>query len=566
LTAVQAQYRFDQWTADDGLPQNSINGIVQTQDGYLWLATSDGLARFDGERFTIFNKSNSPGIVNNRFNSLFRDDRGDLWAGTEESGIVRYHNGRFSHYGVGAGARIYWIGDGDMKGDPMILINDWKVLHFTNGEFAPFDPKIGFFEESRDVVRKNAKPFCGTNQAQNSSGCYTNGQWLRFSPDKGLIDYKLLSAVQDAAGNMWLITDRRELVQLETGKPARIFNEANGLPKFPLNFVTGAKLSLVSWDGQDSLLLTDLKTMQTELLLKTPPRTPPSSGDIYPPYAAPGGDIFLSSYQDDEGNLWFGTQRGGLYRARKQIIKTFSGNEGLTDTNVYPIYEDADGTLLVGTTRGLFRFQNGRFALVESTKNFYVQAIGKDPAGRIVVSSFSDLFVLDENRFVPFLEGQILVSDKSDSIFAIHTDRKNRLWIGSAKGLTQFSGGERTVFTTENGLAGNDVKIIIDARDGGIWIGTYGGVSLYKDGELASWTENDGLPTSTIRTLYEDADGTLWIGSYDGGLARFKDGKFTHYNTSVGLYNDGVFQISKTPAAIFGSRRIAEFTASVKTS
>jgi len=94
-SAARARYRFDHWTTDNGLPQNSVYGIVQTQDDYLWLATVDGLARFDGVRFTVFNKSNSPGIVNNRFISLFKTAGGDLWAGTEESGAVRFHGGRF---------------------------------------------------------------------------------------------------------------------------------------------------------------------------------------------------------------------------------------------------------------------------------------------------------------------------------------------------------------------------------------------------------------------------------------------------------------------------------------
>ena len=98
-----AQYRIDQWTADDGLPQNSVYGITQTSDGYLWMATVDGLARFDGVQFTVFNKGNSPGIVNNRFISLFEDKLGDLWAGTEESGIVRFRGGRFEHFGADAG-------------------------------------------------------------------------------------------------------------------------------------------------------------------------------------------------------------------------------------------------------------------------------------------------------------------------------------------------------------------------------------------------------------------------------------------------------------------------------
>src|SRR5262245_54505150 len=90
-TTARAQYRFDHWTADNGLPQNSVRDIVQTRDGYLWLATLDGLVRFDGVRFTVFNKSTSPGIVSNRFLQLYEDGKGDLWATTENSGLTRLH-------------------------------------------------------------------------------------------------------------------------------------------------------------------------------------------------------------------------------------------------------------------------------------------------------------------------------------------------------------------------------------------------------------------------------------------------------------------------------------------
>src|SRR5205085_10399967 len=197
------QYRLDHWTADNGLPQNSVYGIVQTRDGYLWVATVDGLARFDGVRFTVFNKSNSPGIINNRFTTLFEDSRGDLWAGMEDSGIVRYHNGRFTHYSVGEGARVFWIGDGDADGDPMVLIDGWKVLHFANGEFTPFNPQIEPLAEARDVLRKNARLFCGTNQVQNSSGCYSRGRWLSLSPAEGSFVYSRTPAVPDTGRSFW---------------------------------------------------------------------------------------------------------------------------------------------------------------------------------------------------------------------------------------------------------------------------------------------------------------------------------------------------------------------------
>ena len=95
---ASAQIAVDLWTADNGLPQNIIRAICQTPDGYLWLATFDGLVRFDGVRFTTFNRSNTPGIEGNRFGSLFCAADGDIWAATELGGVTRYHLGRFTTY------------------------------------------------------------------------------------------------------------------------------------------------------------------------------------------------------------------------------------------------------------------------------------------------------------------------------------------------------------------------------------------------------------------------------------------------------------------------------------
>ena len=109
--------------------------------------------------------------------------------------------------------------------------------------------------------------------------------------------------------------------------------------------------------------------------------------------------------------------------------------------------------------------------------------------------------------------------------------------------MARLKDGKTTFYTAKDGLTGDEIKVIIDDRNGGMWIGAYGGLTHYKDGQFTGWTEKDGLPSHTIRSLYQDGDGVLWIGTYDGGLARFKDGKFTRYNMKVGLYNDGVFQI-----------------------
>src|SRR5262245_10673723 len=97
LSAVDAfgQYRYDSWTTDNGLPQNSIQDILQTSDGYLWFTTFDGVVRYDGVRFTVFNKGNAKGIRSSRFTRLFEDRHGNLWIGIENGGLTRYKDGVF---------------------------------------------------------------------------------------------------------------------------------------------------------------------------------------------------------------------------------------------------------------------------------------------------------------------------------------------------------------------------------------------------------------------------------------------------------------------------------------
>src|SRR6185503_3490292 len=119
-----AQYRFDNWTTDNGLPQNSVRSIIQTRDGYLWLTTFDGLVRFDGVRFTIFDKSNTRGLRTNRFTSLYEDKDGTLWAGTGDGGLTLYRNGVFNSYTPAdgmPGGQVFGFTH-DLKGELLISI------------------------------------------------------------------------------------------------------------------------------------------------------------------------------------------------------------------------------------------------------------------------------------------------------------------------------------------------------------------------------------------------------------------------------------------------------------
>ena len=525
-----AQYRIDHWTADDGLPQNSVYGIVQTGDGYLWLATVDGLARFDGARFTIFNKSNSPGIINNRFVSLFETAGGDLWAGTEESGAGRFHDGGFEHFGADAGVprAVYWI-MADAGGDGAIFFADaYQTIRFSDGKFSPFEARSNLAPPERTARSSSIRIVCRPDSKNKFSECFIDGQWIKFSLPNDSPQMSFLLAAQEASGTVWRTTTDGKLARAENGRITGVFDERDGLPKQFLYFMTGSRFGVVARDADGSLWLIDLPSMRKELLFKKAVVPPPLDKAET-----------LSTYQDGEGNLWFGTVRDGLFRARKQVVTAYSEADGIADKNVYPIFEDRAGTIWIGTTNGLFKRENGTFTLIESTENFEINAIGEDASGRVLFSEGNRLHVRENNQFVPFDDGKI---SAQLGIFATHADRAGVLWFGG-DGLRRFKDGVLESFTTADGLAGNDVKTIIEARAGGLWIGTYEGLTRFQDGRLTSWREADGLPSNTVRALYEDADGTLWIGSYDGGLARFKDGKFTRYDTKTGLPNDGAFQI-----------------------
>jgi ligand-binding sensor domain-containing protein len=150
-----AQYHFDSWTADDGLPQNSAQAILQTHDGYLWLATFDGLVRFDGVRFTVFNSSNRPGVESNRFTCLYGDPEGTLWIGTADAGLTRYRQGTFSTYPpppyLAKTTRVTGLA-GDAAGHLWALMSDHELQRPLSGWCAQKSALAG-----SEVRRRSAR-------------------------------------------------------------------------------------------------------------------------------------------------------------------------------------------------------------------------------------------------------------------------------------------------------------------------------------------------------------------------------------------------------------------------
>jgi diguanylate cyclase (GGDEF)-like protein len=259
-------------------------------------------------------------------------------------------------------------------------------------------------------------------------------------------------------------------------------------------------------------------------------------------------DQVLSLLEDREGNLWVGTQDGGVNRLSDGKFKTYSSAEGVADDIVWPVFGDREGSLWIGTkSGGLSRFRDGRFATYAKAQGLSsnaVQALAQDRDGSLWIGTRGGgLNRLRDGRFTVYSTRHGL---PHDSVSALAASRDGGLWIGTrGGGLGRYEEGTFTTWTTREGLPNDTIHFLLEARDGALWIATNGGGLVRFHGDrFEAFTTRHGLSAEIVNALHEDAQGTLWVGTFGGGLNRRRpDGRFTAYTTSEGLYDDAIFSI-----------------------
>jgi signal transduction histidine kinase/ligand-binding sensor domain-containing protein len=526
VTPVCAQYRFETRSTDNGLPQNTVQAILQTRDGYMWFTTSDGLVRFDGVRFVVFDKATTPGLGSNRFLSLYEDADGTLWAGTADAGVTQYQKGVFHTFSVADGlpnAKVIGICDDERGG---VLI--WTlagVVDWHDGRFTPYAPLQKATGELTRVLFRD----------RNGALWFTNGAVLwrlaqenlqSYTQAEGLDGANVTSGSEDRDGRILIATARGNIFELAGERFNHISLRSPGASSAIWAMTEDAHSNIV-WMATDAGLL---RLSGDELKLFT-------TGDGLP------GNQLNTLYKDREGSLWVGTYNRGVVRVRAQAAQSLSKDDGLSGNNVYPIVEDPTGAIWIGTwDGGLSKYSNGKFtSFHQPSFPKLITALQSDHQGRLWIGIWGGVGRMEDDHFVN-LTATLGVT--GHPVFAIFEDRNGDFWFGTRTGLYRYSGaGPAIRYGTSDGLASDDVRDIIEDRNGDIWIGSYGGLTRWHDGKFTSLTTKDGLASNTVRSLYEDAAGTLWIGTYDGGLSRFRDGKFVNYTTTDGLFSNGIFRV-----------------------
>ena len=544
LPLAIAQYHIDTWTTDSGLPHNAVRDILQTRDGYLWLATADGLVRFDGVRFTTFNRENSPGMSGNRITALFEDNKGDLWIGSEST-VMRLRNGVFTSYGSESGVPAGMV-DGialDPLGDPAILSNQ-DVLHWHEGRFTSVNAGPLLHGPTAFPVTHFPEPTGFWSQNAEVLEVYVHSRLIASAIPRANPASRIHAVAEDEYGNIWAAAAGR-LFRFQNGRlePEPIPSGCSRVEE--IRFVASPKLTLVCYAPNLPLVRSRPDGTRQEII--TSPL--PSSLEIEMNYF----------YEDREGTLWIGTGTAGLWHARKEVINTLSERQGLRGHAIYPIYQDRSGAIWIGTwPNTLNRYDHARFRYFTEQNGLapFISALYQDRAGTLWVGAYggsrhdpakgSGLRVLQNGRFVSPAGLKNL-----SPVRAILQDRRGALWFGCEDKLVRYENGDVHTFTTHDGLATSYTNVLVEDHNGNLWIGGQGGLTRLSGDRFTPYTVRDGLPSATVRALYVDRDNVLWIGTYDGGLGRLENGQFTRYTTRDGLFSSGVFQILEDSRGYF---------------
>lgn len=520
---VFSDFVVNTWGIEQGLPQITVLAIAQDANGYLWLGTQAGLARFDGTRFHRYSQNDAAQLGAN-IQALLADDAGRLWIGTARGLLVLEH-GRFRALGTSAQGQasghgfpirslisaagrilssgpdgVYAVDGAHLKrlqplpGPALVLLADanggfWvgsegSVFHVAADEIHAFPlPPTA----ARDRVTSLAW-FDGDLWAGTPRGLYRlhEGSWQATHASGPDVIQDVDAMLADQDGNLWL-SSAQQLVRLRAGLPP---DRIQGVP---------------------------------------------------------GSIAIRSMFEDRDGDLWLGSQIEGVARVWNGFARKLGPAQGLAHPLLWSIAPAPDGSVVVGSSDGVSLWQNGRFktlangAQLPQAEAYSVLA----EADRIWIGTRAGVAVYRHDRVE---QPEALAPLLGSQISGIVRDRAQRLWFASTKGLYRLKDDDTLVhYADPEKPADARIRLVHETRDGRILLGSYHGLYEWRDGEILATGRDTGLGDDVAVTALLDLEDGRWVvGSSSGESLRVFDGKRWHQlDRNRGLPNNIAFFLAE---------------------
>ena len=519
-------FAFQSWRSEQGLPQDRVRALAQTSDGYLWVGTDDGVARFDGVRFVSFGLPE--GLPSGPVRTLFGDSHGSLWIGSVGEGLIRWQAGHFTT--------------------------------FTMADGLPSDSISALAEDNEGRL------WIGT---EAGLALWQDGQLTSLTAAEEFKGKAITALFKDRQGNMWLGATDAGVFQFQAGKFIPLTDAATKeLLQDPHSLLVDKAGRIWIGAGDDFVLCRD--------------------GEQWRPYRIPRH--FARSYacalgEEPDGTVWAGSVSEGLFEFREGKLVTINASRGLSDNSVESLLVDRDGNLWVGTEVGLNLLrQKNLFAFDQKQGLGYgaVDGLAEIAPGVVWVGKPGDgLYRWDGRNFSRLMSANLSIMGQQ--INTLLASRDGGCWVAAADGLLHFGNPLKTTDKAELfSLPGANIISLCEDQRSGLWVGTREGqvwrlekerwkaqtnllhaitaIASGTNGVIWIGTEGDGvyelngdtrahldtgngLLSDLIRTLYLDTQGTLWIGTAGGGLSWWRRGHATTFTVREGLPDNTISEI-----------------------
>ncbi|NBC05142.1 MAG: response regulator [Bacteroidetes bacterium] len=570
------EYIVQNYTVEDGLPVNSVNRMAQDTDGYLYFATTDGLAQFDGYEFVVYNSGNTSGLASNRISEMnYIPEEDELWLLHADGALTLKIGSTFQNFSVEKnGIRI--------PAHQMHIHQNGDLWVITSVGVARFNRNTQQFQlQQQDLLQSAARAMAWTSSQQlvlvNENGLVQrqNGNTsLLLAANEFPIPYQSISSVKEINGNLWVTGNggafRYSLNENQinfrfslSDDPGHVWgahplsdsvvllNSSRGFYRF--NSKTGtvqlyhtpfyasterANLVYKGNTGEDILIGFQHIKIDGKTVLTT--------------------DDIISGFLDRSGSLWISTLYDGVYQIRRSVLSNITSEEIPEFENIYPVIQSLDGSIWAGSFHnGIYQLSDGDYQNWNS-QNSSLPAqnsrfLFEDRSGTLYAGITSHgLWVFRNNNWRK-LDGLESVTGPEITVEAMH-EYNNGYLLGTSDRMVSYQNAEFSLFNDFESASENPfqhVRVVRENRRGTLFTGSFGyGLTILKDGVARNYrAENSSLQSNFIRDIYVQSEDTIWVATEDLGLNRIllnSDGvpvEFTSLMEQDGLIHNSLHRI-----------------------